>query len=462
MTSQSQQPELKRSLGFFSALSTVMGTVIGAGVFFKTTSVAQVTGRPLFNLAVWLISGSITLCGGLTVAELAAAIPETGGMMAYIEKTYGKFFGFLLGWVQIIIYIPAMVAALCILFAKQISLLFQLSSHWTLPLALFAGASIIGINLLGAKASGVFQIVSLISKMIPLSAIIIVGLIKAPAPTSFLFEPLTQGAPPGFLQALGGGLLATMFAYDGWIHVGSIAGELKNPSKDLPKTITLGLSAVIVIYLLVNYVFLAIQPAGQIANNPDLASQVAHRLLGPIGGKIVTIGIFLSVYGAMNGYAMTGIRLPFVMARHNLLPFSRYLGRLSLHTAIPYVSGIFELSLIILMILSGNFEALTNILVFVIWMFYTLIFLAVPILRRKEPQLHRPYRVPFYPLVPFIALVGGVFILGYTLIQEPLLALVGLGITLLGVPIYLYRKKANLLTPLTSESKEAPEDSSKS
>lgn len=452
MTKNNDQPQLKRSLGFFTALSTVMGTVIGAGVFFKTASVAQVTGNPSLHLAVWLISGLITLCGGLTVAELAAAIPETGGMMAYIERTYGKFFGFLLGWVQIIIYIPAMIAALSIIFANQLVLLLQVDAAFALPIATLAGASIVLINLLGAKASGVFQIVSLISKLIPLIAIIGIGLIKAPAPTSFMTESLVQGASPNFLQALGGGLLATMFAYDGWIHVGSIAGELKNPSKELPKTISLGLALVIVIYLLVNYVFLAIQPANEIAGNMNLAAQVANSLLGSIGGKLITIGIIISVYGAMNGYVMSGMRLTFVMARHNMLPFSKYLGRISLHTAIPYIAAIFELSLTVLMIFSGSFETLTNMLIFVIWMFYSLVFLAVPILRHKEPDLTRPYRVPFYPFLPIIALLGGIFILIYTLIQEPGLALIGISMTLLGVPVYYYRKKKNLLTPLPTDS----------
>ncbi|MGX6962469.1 APC family permease [Vagococcus xieshaowenii] len=433
--------QLERTMTFFPALSTVMGTVIGAGVFFKAASVAAVTGDSSLHMFSWFLGGLISVCAGLTAAELAAAIPETGGMIKYIERAYGKFAAFLLGWAQVIIYFPANVAALAIIFGTQFVNLFALDSKLVLPIGIISAVSIMLLNFLGSKAGGRIQSISLVCKLIPLALIVIFGLLRqGDVDVSLIPIEAGKNISGGFFPALGAGLLATMFAYDGWIHVGNLAGELKNPSKDLPKSIAVGIVGVMIVYLLVNWAFLGQLPMDQLAGNETAAMDVSNKLFGDMGGKLVTIGILVSVYGTINGYTMTGMRLPYVMGLNNDLPFSEKLVKLN-KNKIPYIAGVLELVIAVLLMLSGSFDMLTDMLVFVIWIFYTLVFIAVIKLRKVEPDLERPYKVPLYPILPIIAILGGVFILVMTLINQFSLAITGIIITLLGTPIYMYKKK---------------------
>lgn len=423
-----------KNIGFFPALALVMGTVIGSGVFFKVSNITEVTGTPGMTLLVWLLGGVITICAGLTVAELAAAIPRNGGLTTYIEYTYGKFSGFLAGWAQSFIYFPAMIAAQAIVFSEQVLNLLHLKDGWIVPVAFIAVASIYLINIIGSKAGGILQSVTLVVKLIPLIVIIIFGLMNT-GDVEVSLAPNTGDTGINFFTAIGAGLLATMFAYDGWIHVGNIAGEMKNPKRDLPLAIVLGLGLVTVIYLLINATFLYTLPIDELKGNLSAATDASEILLGDMGGKLVTIGILISVYGALNGYTMTGMRLPYAMAEKNILPFKESFMKVT-NAGIPWFSGLVQVIIGAIMITSRSFDAITNMLVFVIWAFYVMAFYAVFVLRKRESELERPYKVPLYPVIPAIAIIAGVFVMVNTLFTQPVLAIVGIIITLLGIPIY--------------------------
>ncbi|MDJ1153279.1 amino acid permease [Macrococcus caseolyticus] len=428
---------IQKNIGFFPALALVMGTVIGSGVFFKVSNITEVTGTPGMTLLVWLLGGVITICAGLTVAELAAAIPKNGGLTTYIEYTYGKFSGFLAGWAQSFIYFPAMIAAQAIVFSEQVLNLLHLKDGWIVPVAFIAVASIYLINIIGSKAGGILQSVTLVVKLIPLIVIIIFGLMNT-GDVEVSLAPNTGDTGINFFTAIGAGLLATMFAYDGWIHVGNIAGEMKNPKRDLPLAIVLGLGLVTVIYLLINATFLYTMPIEDLKGNLSAATDASEMLLGDMGGKLVTIGILISVYGALNGYTMTGMRLPYAMAEKNILPFKESFMKVT-NAGIPWFSGLVQVIIGAIMITSRSFDAITNMLVFVIWAFYVMAFYAVFVLRKRESELERPYKVPLYPVIPAIAIIAGVFVMVNTLFTQPVLAIVGIIITLLGIPIYKMR-----------------------
>lgn len=428
---------IQKNIGFFPALALVMGTVIGSGVFFKVSNITEVTGTPGMTLLVWLLGGVITICAGLTVAELAAAIPRNGGLTTYIEYTYGKFSGFLAGWAQSFIYFPAMIAAQAIVFSEQVLNLLHLKDGWIVPVAFIAVASIYLINIIGSKAGGILQSVTLVVKLIPLIVIIIFGLMNT-GDVEVSLAPNTGDTGINFFTAIGAGLLATMFAYDGWIHVGNIAGEMKNPKRDLPLAIVLGLGLVTVIYLLINATFLYTMPIEDLKGNLSAATDASEMLLGDMGGKLVTIGILISVYGALNGYTMTGMRLPYTMAEKNILPFKESFMKVT-NAGIPWFSGLVQVIIGAIMITSRSFDAITNMLVFVIWAFYVMAFYAVFVLRKHESELERPYKVPLYPVIPAIAIIAGVFVMVNTLFTQPVLAIVGIIITLLGIPIYKMR-----------------------
>ncbi|AYW46410.1 APC family permease [Tetragenococcus koreensis] len=431
---------LKKEISFSGALSTVMGTVIGAGVFFKAAAVVSHTQSAGLTLFAWLFAGFLTICGGLTVAELATAIPKTGGPIRYIEVTYGKLPSFLLGWAQSIIYFPANIAALSIIFATQFIHLFQLNNQFLVPLAMITAVSVTGINLLGTKIAANVQSFTLLIKLLPILVIVVAGLIQ-PGQVEVGVTDLSIGGDNSWASGFSAALLATLFAYDGWLNVGNIAGEMKQPEKDLPKAIILGLGSVAIVYWVINFVYLKTLPADQIAGNLNASSDVANQLFGNLGGRIVTLGILISVYGALNGYTMTGIRVPFALALKDEFPFSKHLKKISQKTNIPYIAAIAQLVIACIMMTLGTFDLLTDMLIFVMWSFSMLLFAAVFILRKRAPEMHRPYKVPLYPVVPLIAMLGGGFILIMTLITTPGLALTGIGVTAIGIPVYYYMKK---------------------
>lgn len=432
--------KLKKEINLFGALSTVMGTVIGAGVFFKTASVVSHTQSPSLTLFAWLLGGVLTICAGLTVAELATAIPETGGAVKYIEVAYGKLPSFLLGWAQSLIYFPANIAALSIIFGTQFVNLFHLSTTYLLPVAIIAAISVTGLNLLGTRVASTVQSATLVIKLIPIAVIVLMGLFTT-GEVSFSLFPIEAGKEVSFFEGLSGALLATLFAYDGWLGVGAMAGEMKRPEKDLPKAIILGLSFVTLIYTLVNFVFLKSLPVEVISGNLNAASEASTVIFGSGGGKIVTLGILISVYGALNGYTLTGIRVPYAMALENELPFSKQFRKVSKRYVAPYVAAIVQLVIALVMMQLGTFDLLTDMLVFVMWLFSVLIFVAVFILRKREPDMIRPYKVPLYPFVPLVGIAGALFILIATILTQTLLALIGIGVTLLGIPVYYYQQK---------------------
>lgn len=435
MDKETDKFSLKRDLGFFSALSTVMGLVIGGGVFFKISSVTAATGSPSLTIFVWLLAGFITINAGLTVAELAAALPVAGGIYKYIEYIYGKIPAFLLAWAQSVIYYPAGISALSIIFATQVINLCNLQASWQIPIAIALVIFLFLVNLMGAKVGGSIQSISLVAKLIPIVLIVAVGLFTKSSNNISLF-PITSGTHPDFWSSMGGGLLATMFAFDGWMNVGNLAGEMKKPEKDLSRSIILGLFLITVIYVSISFIFIKELPFNLIPGNQNAASEAAIQIFGNIGGKIVTIGILISVFGAVNGYTMTGPRVSYVLGADDDIIFSKFFAKLTKNSRVPLNAGIVQTVIAIVMVFMGSFDFLTDMLVFVMWIFSMMMFVGVFILRKNEPELERPYKINFYPIPPIIAMLGGGYIIISTLMRQPTLAFTGIAITLLGLPIY--------------------------
>lgn len=426
---------LKKEIGFFGAFSTVVGVVIGSGVFFKAAVIYKTTGTINLGLLAWILAGIISICAGLTTAELAAAIPETGGMIVWVEKAYGKTVSYLLGWAQAVIYYPASIAAAAAIFSTQFLNLFGVEKKYSILIGACAATTVIGLNLLGSKASGRIQTVATICKLIPIIAIIVFGLLQPNPTTIGLFPSNSSSTSSTPLAALGAAMLAAMYGYDGWSNVGTIAGEMKNPKKDLPRAILYGLLVITAIYLFINVAYLLTMPMEQIAGNGNVPNDVATKLFGQNGGKIITIGIMISVYGTMNGFTMTAIRVPYAMAMKDQIPFKNFWIKLN-RFSIPYCSALVTLVLTIAMMFTGEFDTLTDFLLFTIWIFFIATFFAVFVLRKREPDMPRPYKVPFYPIVPWISIIGGAYIVLAAIITQFTLAISGVIITLLGLVFY--------------------------
>lgn len=432
---------MKRQISFGQALATVVGSVIGAGVFFKIGTITAQTGSSSMTIFVWILAGIISIASGLTISEIAASL-QINGAIKYLDYTYGNIWGFLFGWAQMIVYFPAQIGALSSIFGVQFVSLFGIKARYSNLIAILLVLFLLGLNLLGTKFSSKMQSIITVLKVIPIVLIIIWGFFNQNKIAAPIF-PLTVGAGKNFASGISQGLLSALFAFEGWIVVTNLANEVKNPKRDLSRAIILGLTAITVIYVLINYTFLTVLPLNQLAGNENAAFEASMKLFGQSGGKIITIGILISVYGAVNAFMLTGMRTPYILAQDNRLPFSNKIGKANIHTGVTVIGALIVDFIAIIMILLGNFTVLTDMLVFVMWTFNTMLSIAVIILRKREPELPRPFKVPWYPVIPLISIIGGIFIVVSTIINQFVLSLIGISLTLLGLPIYYYMQKKN-------------------
>lgn len=427
---------LKKSVTFLEAMAIVVGMIIGSGIFLKPGIVLASAGSPWMSILAWVAGGIITLASALSVAEIAATIPKAGGLYAYLEDLYGEAVGFLLGWVQAVISYPASVAALAIAFASYSGYFLPMNGMQQKLLAIGILLFILLMNVISTKYGGIIQLIATAGKLIPVVGIVAFGLISGTQPGFAGVSGLTAGAA-GF----GAAILGTLWAYDGWIGVTNMAGEMKNPAKTLPKVILIGVSFVIVVYVLFNLAIFRALPFEQIVSSPTPGADAAQALLGSGGGAFITAGIIVSVLGALNGYLMTAARVPQAMGERGIAPFSGFLRRIHPRFGTPANALMFQAALAIIYIFSGTFNTLTDLLVFVLWIFFTAGVFGVFILRRTVAPSAGRYRVPLYPITPIIGIAGGLYILGSTLMDSPGRSLIGIGITLIGLPVFYYMKR---------------------
>ena len=435
-----EKKQLQKNLGAAAALSTVVGMVIGGGVFFKPQAVYEITGGgPGLGMIAWVLAGIMTITAGLTAAEVSAAIPKTGGMMVYIEEIYGKKLGFLTGWMQSVLFFPATIAAISVMFGQQAAILLG-NESLVIPMTVGVILLIGVLNTFGSKTSGAIQTVSTVCKLIPLVLIIVFGFIKGGGNNPIVQPLVAEGiSPTGVIGQL---LVAILFAYDGWINVGAIAGEMKNPGKDLPKAIVGGLSLVMGVYVVINLAYLWVLPASELAKYDSPASAVAEVLFGSIGGKIINVGILVSVFGCINGYLLTGPRITYTLGKQKTIPV--IFGKLNKND-VPANATLLMAVLSALYALSGQFNLLSDLAMFAVWSFYVLTFIGVMKLRKTHPNLNRPYKVPLYPIIPLIAIFSGLFVVLNQLLfagaKSTMMSLGGVVITLIGLPVYSYMTK---------------------
>lgn len=438
---QMKEDKLKKEITGLSAFIMVIGTIIGSGIFFKPTAVFGATGTASMGLLAWVIGGLLALAGGLTIAEIGTLIPETGGMMTYMEHIYGTFWGYLIAWVQTIIFYPVRIAAAAVICATQAVNLLGTDQKWIIPAAIAIVLFINFINAIGNKATNILQSAATILKFIPIVMIIVAGLFFNPDPVKVELFPFVDSSR-SVVAALSTSVLATLYATDGWMNVTNIAGEMKNPGKDLPKAIIGGISVVTLVYLAINVAYLHVMPATAIAGTTTPASDVAYVLFPSFGGKLITVGILISVFGSQTGFVRASWRVPYALALRNLLPCSERFSKLNKRTEMPVNSGMLIMVITLaVLVLIGDFNTLSDIGSFVIWFFYILAFAGIFILRKKWPDKERPYKVPLYPFVPIMGAAGGIFVLGSTILYQPFIAGVSVLAMLSGVPVYIYLKK---------------------
>ena len=433
-----KETELKKEIGLLEAMTMVIGVVIGSGIFFKASIVFSQAENPFMGIMAWVLGGIIAMASALTVTEIATAIPKTGGVFAYLNELYGDKIAFLFGWMQRLIYVPGVVAALSIVLISQATFFVDISPTMQKIFAIMFIFFIIFINVLSTKLGSKVQLISTFAQLVPIIAIIAYGLLKG---TAQGFEAIFTGAgnlssQPVNYTGLGAAILGTLWAYDGWVGVGNMAGEMRNPTKDLPRAIIYGLLTTIIVYIAINIALINVMPLDAIIASEQVTSDAAVVLFGKIGASIIAAGIIVSIFGALNGYLMTGVRVPFAMAQSGLLPFSKTIGKIDSRFGTPTNAFLFQGTLASIYVLSGSFETLTNLAMFMVWVFFVMTVAGIFILRKSNGDKPRSYTVPLYPYVPLVGILGGLYVIASTLMTHLSSSLIGILITLLGLPVY--------------------------
>lgn len=442
---------LRRDLGLVAAVSVIVGSMIGVGIFLGPRVVAQHLPTPGLMLLAWALGGLFVLCGAMTYAEMATIMPRSGGSYNFIKAAYGPLPAFLNGWSGVAIGKAANVSALAVGFGTvgsvllralvglELTLLGQLSAAAGLVVAVSA------LNTLGVRHGGRLSVAASLVKVGALAALILGGLAVLGPRAGAL---ATSGAPPptgiDLVSAFGLALIPIFFAYDGWENSTQVAEEVRDPQRNVPRSLILGTLVVLVIYVLANLVYLLAVGPEQVGASTFAAGETADAIFGRGANVVISVAILVSIVGTVNNIVLTGPRIAFAMGRDGLVP--RGLSKLTRFgtpgRAILLQSAI-SLALILLPPVGGRplFDTLLTYIVVDSFIFYALATSAVFVLRRKLPDAARAYRVPLYPWVPLVFVVGSILFVLNAFVRTPAEAFVGVLIVALGIPAYLFWRR---------------------
>ncbi|OCG03980.1 APC family permease [Gilliamella sp. wkB112] len=441
MSDHNLENKLRKDLGIVSALSLVVGMVLGAGAFMKPPAVLEVAGDYNYALLAWIIGGIFSICGGLTLCELGVMFPKTGGLLVYLEKIYGPKVSHLYGWMITVLFAPSLVGALVGYFSSVFCLLFNIDDAYRMAVSAGVLGFIACINAIGVKQAGYLQTIATVCKLIPILLLAIFGLWKGNGEVA-LFSASGQGIETYAPFAVA--ILATLFAYDGWAQVASVAGEINNPAKVLPKAIIFGIIFLVIVYACINIALFKIFPVQEMVSLGHDASAVAsQRMFGHLGGNLVAVGIMVSILGGINGYIMTLSRTIFSMGERGTIIGARYLSTLDDDSRSPVNAIVILVIFAFLYSALLDADRLSEISMFSIWVFYLLTFVGVIIARKKYPDVPRSYKVIGYPIIPIIAILGAAYVIYGMLVYQTINGIASIILTLIGLPVYYYYDNKN-------------------
>ena len=430
--------ELPRRLGLLDSAAIVVGTIIGSGIFVVPNLVARSLPSEPWILAAWVFTGVLSFFGALAYAELGAMMPATGGQYVFLREAYGPLFGFLCGWTNFFIVISAAIAWLSITFATHVAYFVPLTPLNSKAIAVALIASVTLLNYRGVAVGAAVQKTFTVMKVLGLAVLVGAAFLgarhhAAPAAGS-------PSAPAAVtLSGFGVAMIACLLSYDGWVALSFVAGEVKNPKRNLPLALALGLALAIAIYVLANVAYLRVLSPSEMAATTRVGALVAERSLGPAGGAFVSATILLSIVGAINGWAMTAPRIYFAQARDGL--FFRRFATIHPRFQTPHLSILMFGAWSALLAITGTYETLAAYAMFAAWVFYGMTSLGVIVLRRTQPERARPYRMTGYPVTLFVFAAVALGFVVNTFIATPGPALVGTLLIAAGVPVYFIWKR---------------------
>ncbi len=425
---------LQRRLGLFSATAILIGTTIGSGIFRSPAGIAAKIPDTAWFFAAWIIGGLCVLAGALTYAELAGALPHTGGTYVYLREAYGELPAFLFGWANLTIIRAAALGAISTVFAEYMLRMFGIADadavHYGAALTILFVAA---LNFAGIQSAAAVQNLTTCAKYAALAVLVVASFVMrgAGAPSSSIVATAGGSTSVGLF---GLALISILWVYDGWADLTFVSGEVRKPEKYLPLSLMIGTLSVIVIYLAANAAYIHMFDIRQIAQSKLVAADVAQLLVGKIGVTFISLTVMVSTFGTVNGSLMTGSRIFFAMADDGL--FFKKIAAVHPRFNSPHVAIWLTAALGVVFVMLRNFEQLADAFVLAMWPFYAAGTAAVYVLRRKRPELSRPYRVWGYPVTPAVFLAGAVFLLGNALITDFANVWFVFAILLSGIPAF--------------------------
>jgi basic amino acid/polyamine antiporter, APA family len=434
----SAPPQLIRALGLWETSAIVVGIMIGTAIFIVPSEITRAVGSPRAALMVWAVAGVLSLLGALSFAELAAMMPLAGGQYVYLREAYGSLVSFLCGWSFFIAAQTGGIAVLAVGFAEFLNEFFTMSL-WEQRAA--AAASIVvftAINYRGVREGGAVQSILTGLKVAAVVGIILLGylLVHGPPPAGTTL-PAPSGV--GILAPFGVAMVGALWAYEGWNACTFASGEVKNPERNLPLALIFGTLAVIVLYLGLNLIYYHVLDLNEIAASSRVGSDAAVRIFGRTGSYLVTVVIIISTLGSLNGSILAAPRVYYAMAKDGL--FFKWCSAIHPRYHTPHLALIVQMVWSVLMVALGTYEQLYTYVIYAAWVFYALTAYAVVILRRKQPDAPRPYRVFGYPVVPIVFVLASAWLILNTLIEKPVEAGIGSLMVAVGVPVYYFWKR---------------------
>ena len=433
--------DLKRELTLFDAVMINAGTMIASAIFIVPASIAAAVPGSAMSTLVWIIGGAVSLLGALSVAELAAAYPEAGGQYAYLREAYGPVPAFLYGWANFAVINTASIAAIAVGFARYVGF-FTHSPLTEAAIRVSAIASIVGLTLLncrGVRLGATTQNVLTSLKIAALLALIVSSFVL-PGGAAANFQPLWPSGSVGqWIGPFGVAMVAVLWAYDGWIETTYVGSEIVDPGRNLPRSIILSTVIVVVLYVLASVAYTYVLSPAVVARSSLVASDAAKVTIGSAGAALVVVAILISTLGANNGIILTAARIPYAMARGGM--FFRSQGLVHPRYGTPTVALLTQGVIASTLTAFGKYDQLFTYVVFAQFVFYALSAGAVIRLRKRAPQVARPYRTWGYPVTPIVFIAFAIWLVYNTIVETPRDSAIGAGLILLGLPGYWYWKK---------------------
>lgn len=433
----SAAPTLQRRIGLWSAIAVVIGSTIGSGIFRSPAGIADRLPGPLPMLLAWVAGGVFALCGALTIAELASALPKTGGIYVFLRKGWGDLAGFLFGWGQLVMIRAASLGGIAITCSEYFFRLMGWDLAMVMPVRMVAAAAILltaTFNILGVRIGAGFTNLTVLAKYGGLLFIILIAFAIGLPETGGHYLP---AVPSGSfsIAAFGLALVSTLWAFDGWADLAYNGGEVKDPQRNLHRALIGGTLLVVAIYLLANLAYLAVLPIEVMRVSPLVAADVASRVIGPAGVVFVSVTVMVSTFGTLNAVLFTSPRIFFAMAEDGL--FFKPVAAVHPKLGTPWVAILLTAALGATFVLTRTFEQLADAFVTAFLPFY--FFAVASIFRlRGRPDYQPTFRCPGYPVVPLVFMAAVLYLLGNALIQPSsrLSTLAVFGVCLTGVPVY--------------------------